>query len=404
MKKNLYFLLFIFLSAGVFAQAPMQFNYQAVIRNTEGQPISNQQVSLEISILKENTQGPVVFTETHSVQTNEFGLVNLQIGSVESLSEVDWSLPALYIQVSVDGNVMGTTQLLSVPFALHAQSSADAFSGNYSDLENTPDLSSFITVEEPHEGGIILKTTSGWQTIAPGQEGQVLSIVGGTPQWANLPDSGGGEDPNTVTDVQGNVYQTIQIGNQWWMAENLRTSQYSNGDEIPTGLEGQQWEYATAGAYAIYNNDDANNTTYGKVYNWLAVNDARGICPAGWSVPSDDDWKTLEMELGMTQAQADGAGLRGTDQGGQLKSTGTELWNAPNTGATNSSEFTALPGGAKSYPGEYILQNSWGYFWTSTYQTIDYSSWYRVLQNNSQQVFRYYNDQRTGMSIRCVKD
>jgi uncharacterized protein (TIGR02145 family) len=419
MKKLFYTLALIIFSTSLLAQAPMRFNYQAVLRDDAGQPMQSEAVTLEIGILKNSAEGELVFSETFQTQTSDLGLINLQIGSTSSLEGIDWSAGTYFIRVSLDGTVMGTTQLLSVPFALHANTSADAFSGDYLDLVNTPDLSPYVAIETPQPGDLALYTTDGWQTIPVGEEGQVLRVVSGMPQWADLPDddddddngdgdngdgdngggdNGGDHETGTVTDVQGNEYITVKIGEQWWMAENLRTSQYRNGDELVTGLEGQNWEYATVGAYAIYNNDENLHTTYGKLYNWKAVMDTRGLCPTGWSVPSDHDFKKLEMHLGMTQEQADGGGLRGTDEGGKMKSTGTDLWNSPNTG------FTALPGGARSYLGEYILMNSWAYFWTTTEQTAGYSAWYRILQNNSQQVMRFYNQQNTGMSVRCVKD
>ncbi len=404
MKKFLLFVLPMLLVCSVLAQAPLSFNYQAVLRDHSGQVIASEEVTLEISILYGSMDGQEVFSETHHTQTNTFGLVNLQVGSYSSLEDIEWGEEAFYIQVSLNGEVMGTTQLLSVPFALHASTSADAFSGNYEDLENTPDIDQFIEFENPSEGDLVYFDGNAWISIPLGEEGQVLSIVDGTPSWTDISsnDNGNGET-GTVTDVEGNVYETVKIGEQWWMAENLRTSKYNNGDDLVTGLNDTQWEFTTQGAYSIYNNDEDNHTIYGKLYNWHAVMDTRGLCPAGWQVPSDEEWQQMEMYLGMSQDEAEGTGWRGTDEGGKLKATGTEFWDDPNTGATNETGFTALPAGGRTYLGMYIFLNEWAYFWTSTEQTADYSSWYRVLAYNYAQVFRIYNHQNSGFAVRCVK-
>jgi uncharacterized protein (TIGR02145 family) len=135
----------------------------------------------------------------------------------------------------------------------------------------------------------------------------------------------------TVTDIDGNVYNTVTIGTQCWMAENLKTTRYNDGTAILTGLSNADWQITTSGAYAIYNNDPANNTTYGKLYNIYAVKTNK-LAPAGWHVPTYTEWTTLTTYLG-GEAVA----------GGKMKAT--TLWSSPNTGATNSSGFTGLPAG-----------------------------------------------------------
>ena len=403
--KNIVTGIFCFLiMASVFGQVPSSFNYQAVLRTPAGEPLAGENVQVEIQLLEGHAQGDVVFSEIHQTQTNDFGLINLQVGSVSSLEGIEWGQHPFYISIFVDDAHFGTSPLLSVPFAMHAQSSADAFSGDYHDLENTPDLTDFVQLPDAQNGDMMVYLDNSWQRIPVGTEGQVLTVKEGTPQWAGLPDNDNGDDNGTVSDAEGNEYTTVKIGDQWWMAENLRTSQYNNGNVIPTGFSNIDWEYAAVGAYSIYNNSTDHDSTYGKLYNWKAVTDSRGICPVGWRIPSDEDWKTLEMHLGMTADQANAGGWRGTDEGGKLKVVGTEFWNEPNTGATNDSGFSALPGGARTYLGEYIFLNEWAYFWSSTYQTENYSSWYRVLAYNEARVFRFYNQQNTGMSVRCMKD
>jgi len=156
MKKVTFLILFatLFVSA-VNAQAPWQFNYQAVLRDDAGQVLTLEEVSVEISILKDSPEGEEVFTETHQTATNEFGLVNLQVGSLSSLEDIDWKEAAYFIRVSVNGSQMGTSPLLSVPYALHAATSADAFSGDYQDLENLPDLDAFIGIEGAQQGDML---------------------------------------------------------------------------------------------------------------------------------------------------------------------------------------------------------------------------------------------------------
>lgn len=209
--------------------------------------------------------------------------------------------------------------------------------------------------------------------------------------------------PSTVMDYDGNVYQTVRIGDQCWMMENLKVTHYRNGDAIPGVKDGGVWAGLTTGAWCNYNNNIANTDVYGRIYNWHAVNDSRNIAPAGWHVPSDTEWKQLEMYLGMTQADADAYGWRGKGQGGMLKEAGTVHWQDPNTGATNSSGFTALPGGCRSEFGDFINIYSFAYFWTSTGYASNVA-WCRSLYSGTADIARYHNYREIGYSVRCVKD
>lgn len=163
----------------------------------------------------------------------------------------------------------------------------------------------------------------------------------------------GGYETGTVTDIDGNVYQTIKIGNQWWMAENLKVTHYRNGNAIPNVTSYFSWRDLSSGAYCAYNNDNGNADAYGMIYNWYwyAVDDSRNIAPIGWHVPTDEEWKELEMYLGLSQTEADDTGYRGTDEGDKLKAT-TGWYN--NGNGTNESGFTALPG---IKPGRLFLSN-----------------------------------------------
>ena len=209
----------------------------------------------------------------------------------------------------------------------------------------------------------------------------------------------------TVTDIDGNVYQTVTIGTQVWMAENLKVTHYRNGDAIPNETDGGTWAGLTTGAYCEYNNDVNNLAVYGRLYNWYAVADSRNIAPMGWHVPSDAEWKQLEMFLGMSQAEADAIGGRGgaVNVGGKLKETGTTHWLSPNTGATNESGFSGLPGGYRSYDGTYDGIGNDAYFWSSTEGSSNYA-WGRSLHYFYSGVARGSNYKQYGFSLRCVRD
>lgn len=208
----------------------------------------------------------------------------------------------------------------------------------------------------------------------------------------------------TITDIDGNTYQTVKIGNQWWMAENLKSTHYRNGDPIPNVTDGATWEGLTTGAYCEYNNDINNVAIYGRLYNWYAVNDSRNIAPEGWHVASDSEWKQLEIYLGMSQTMADSDGWRGTVEGGKLKESGTAHWLSPNTGANNESGFSGLPSGYRQYDGVYQNIGLNDFFWTSTFYNISYAARSRALIWSESRINRNYFSRDWGFSVRCVKD
>jgi uncharacterized protein (TIGR02145 family) len=208
----------------------------------------------------------------------------------------------------------------------------------------------------------------------------------------------------TVTDIDGNTYLTAKIGEQWWMIENLKVTHYRNGDPIPNVTDFGEWSGLTTGAYCEYDNDPSNVNTYGRLYNWYAVNDGRNIAPEGWHVPTDEEWKALEMYLGLSQAEADAEGWRGTDEGGLLKQLGITHWTSPNAAANNYSGFTALPNGIRQH-NDYMNFTIDATFWSFTEITAS-SAWYRGLHYNHGLIHREHieNIKYYGMAIRCVKD
>lgn len=216
--------------------------------------------------------------------------------------------------------------------------------------------------------------------------------------------TGSGNDDTTLTDFDGNVYQIIKIGNQWWTAENLKVTHYRNGDAIPNVTDGSVWSTLTTGSYCMYDNRADSADTYGYLYNWYAVDDSRHIAPQGWHVPTDMDWKELEMSLGMSRADADTIVWRGTDEGGKLKETGTAHWNDPNFGATNESGFSALPGGCHRHDDDSFKDiGQMGRFWSSTEYTVE-GAWQRTLWYNSSDIARTRSGKRYGFSLRLVRD
>ena len=213
-----------------------------------------------------------------------------------------------------------------------------------------------------------------------------------------------------ITDIDGNVYNTVTIGTQVWMAGNLKTTKYNDGTAIPNVTVDATWAAATTGAYSDHSNTPANSTTYGRLYNWYAVdnnattkvasNGGKNVCPTSWHVPSDAEWTTLTTFLG-GEAVA----------GGKLKETGTTHWLTPNTGATNETGFTALPGGFRYAIGPYFNIGNPGAWWSSTEYLTTYA-WGRSMYYGNAGVFRdgdagvdaSYGGKLYGFSVRCLRD
>lgn len=209
-----------------------------------------------------------------------------------------------------------------------------------------------------------------------------------------------------VTDINGTTYATITLNNgQEWMAENLRSTRYANGDTIPNVTVSGPWLGLTTGAWVHYANNTANENLYGKLYNWYAVADARNVCPAGWHVPTDVEWQALEIALGMPAGEVNNTGFRGAAQnvGGQLKRTGTQYWLAPNTGATNESGFSGLPGGYRNEAGSFVVLGGFGYWWTASVNGSG-TAWVHALSSQDGGSIRGFIDQNVGYSVRCLRD
>ena len=204
-----------------------------------------------------------------------------------------------------------------------------------------------------------------------------------------------------VTDIDGNVYETVKIGNQVWMAKNLLTTKYNDDSAIPNVIDNTEWSALKTGAYCWANNDETTyKPLYGALYNWYAVETGK-LCPTGWHVPSDNDYKTLEMSLGMSQDQANGTGLRGTDEGSKLKSNNG--WSLDGNGS-NSSGFNALPAGYRYYgDGTTKGLGLITYFWTSD-AIDDLLATFRRLDAEETEVSRDETHKEAGKSVRCIKN
>ena len=392
------------------AQVPQKFSYQSILRNPGGQALQNQTVGMRLSILQTSESGSAVYVETHNASTNASGLVTLQVGGGTvvsgSMSGIDWAAGPYFIKTETDPeggsnySITGSSQLLSVPYALYSANGTPGPQGPQGPAgpqgatgpagpqgatgaqgpagpagEQGPTGATGAQGPQGPAGTFPNGTNPGdlyywngtsWTLLPIGTQGQFLTVQNGMPAWTTLQNGIG------PTDADGNTYTTVTIGSQVWMKENLKTSKYRNGNAITTNLTDIGWQNTTSGAYAIYNNDAANNTTYGKLYNWYAVADPRGLCPAGWHAPSDAEWTTLENFLG----GANGAGGKMKSTGTIL--TGTGLWQDPNTDATNSSGFTGLPGGYRLDFGAYTDFGYYGYWWSST-EASSTNAWYRVL-------------------------
>lgn len=234
--------------------------------------------------------------------------------------------------------------------------------------------------------------------------------------------AGCAEDP-VVTDIEGNQYQTVTIGEQEWMAENLRTTRYRDGSEIPGGLSRRDWQMTTEGAFAVYPYEGVDMiAAYGKLYNWYAVADPRGLCPEGWRVPSDEDWTQLvnylmeEHDLHndgwLEDVRGVGNALKASRQeghplGGRRDTQEHPRWNAgtPHYG-TNDVGFAALPGGTRRHDDVYsdFGNLGGGAYWWSSSELDAANAWYRRITRGGGSVSRLDDNKANGFSIRCIKE
>lgn len=343
------------------AQAPQKMSYQAVIRDGGGQLVTNSNIGIQVSILQGSSEGTVVYVERHLPTTNENGLVSLHIGdgNVESgsMDDINWEEGPYFIhtETDLDGGtnytLSHTSELLSVPYALFAKT----FNGHADLLSRIDALEDAVDIDDPVSG--------------------------------------------SVTDIDGNVYPTVIIGNQTWMAENLKTTHYRDGTPIDNPTSNSDWQSNESGAYAWYDNDITWKDSYGALYNWYAVNNTKGLCPEGWVVPSHVEW------IALTEEYLGGYFVAG----GKLKSTRTEpdshpRWDLPNAGATNETGFSALPGSQRMFHGGFSYFPGYhASIWTSTKIDGEFA-WSRFLISTNAGVQDYTGSRKgSGRSVRCIE-
>ncbi len=386
--------LHLLISSFLWSQAPQGIPYQAVMRNSDGTVMANSAVDLTFMIHDVSATGTVVYQESHVLTSNAQGLVSCVVGngvvSQGNFSNINWAGGAKFLHVMMGTIDLGTQQMLSVPYALYSNGVGVRVSAIGDTLTIggnsviVPGISAANPQGPPSNGGLGSQVLVGNTTCA----NEYISVTG----------CGG----QTSLTYDGRTYDLVEIGGQCWFADNLATDHYRNGDPIPTGLDNNTWQNTTTDAYAIYNNDPTNDATYGKLYNWYTTVDTRGLCPTGWHVPTDCEWMYLEGSLGMAvEEQELSVGGRGTNEGGALKATTN--WNSPNTGATNSSGFTALPGGYRNRSGVYDGIGSYDLWWSRTDFNSNFA-WTRVLSYSNSDVGRGLNDKPFGFSVRCVRD
>jgi len=402
MKKPYTFLLFLSFSLITVAQSAQSFNYQAVVRGASGNAIVDQTVGLQISILQGSASGTAVYVERFTPTTNDYGLINIQVGTgaVQSgtFSTIDWANGPYFLKTEIDDaggtsyTEMGTSQLLSVPYALHAetvntvtetQTIAEAAALGNSVNTQLKDLADPTDDQDAATKAYVDNLLARIEAL---EETDVLN--------------------NGFTDTRdGNHYDAVKIGDQIWMADNLKYLPDVVGPGTGSNSIPYYYVYGYDGTDVSAAKATSNYQTYGVLYNWTAAMDGassstanpsgvQGVCPDGWHLPSDAEWTELTDYLGGENVA-----------GGKLKETGTIHWASPNTGATNETGFTALPGGNCSGVGDFSRIANYGYWWSTTNVEIEpLDSWSLGLSYTHDGGDLVGSYKGGGISIRCVRD
>ncbi|MGI6411769.1 MAG: fibrobacter succinogenes major paralogous domain-containing protein [Bacteroidales bacterium] len=494
MKKLFTFMVAVFLTATLWAQSPEKMSYQAVIRNSSEALVTNTTVGMQISILQGSASGTAVYVETQSPTTNANGLISIKIGdgTVQSgdFTNIGWANGPYFIKTETDPaggtdyTITGTSQLLSVPYALHAKTaetvtggitetdptftSSQAANINATDITNLsnlsgvntgdqdlstlatktalgdstaqvrseiPDVSGFLTSEtDPTVPAHVKAITTdnildwneahGWGNHSA--EGYATKNMN-SEKITNLGNPTNAQDAatkayvdallariealeesdvlnNGFTDTRdGNHYNAVKIGNQIWMAENLKYLPSVVGPSTGSQSTPYYYVYGYDGTNVTDAKATSNYNTYGVLYNRPAAmagsasstanpSGVQGVCPTGWHLPSDAEWTELTDYLGGTSIA-----------GGKLKETGTTHWNSPNTGATNETGFTALPGGYRYVDGSFKFIGGYGFWSSATEQNATYALDRKVVYGDSS-VDRGLGTKEVGFSVRCLRD
>ncbi len=382
----------LLIAANLSAQSPAKIGYQAVVRNSSNELMVNTEVGVRIQILQGSESGSVKYNETHTPVTNANGLFSVEIGSGTILSgaleDIDWSDGPYFLQIDIDPaggtsyTITGKSQIVSVPYAFYADY-AENLAGGYTETQGLGDV---IAVNNAANGQIknVTNPTDPQDAMTKAFADWIFSVLGIAP----LNFSG------TMTDMDGNIYKTVTIGDQVWMAENLRTTRYSDNTTIPLVTINADWADLTTPAYCWYGNGLSNSAVAavcGALYNWYTVNTDL-LCPTGWHVPSAEDMALLMNYLGGTSLA-----------GGKLKENGSKNWNIPNTGATNESGFTALPCGGREFDGAFIGIGNGAMLWTSKNVSSDNGTC-GIMVFNATDFAGVDHAKKAGFSVRCIKD
>ncbi len=425
----------LLICSSLWAQSPQRMSYQAVIRNADGELVKDHAVGMKISILRDSPAGTLVYQEIFNPnpETNVNGLVTIEIGGGIPLSgtfsAIDWSGGTYYLRTETDPTgatnytITGTSQLLSVPYALHATTVA-----SYPETDPVFDVSpaAGITKSDINDwaaaydwgnhaeaGYAPVGHTHTAEEIGAATEESVDALQAQISSLENRLISSG----MMAKDADGNYYSTVRIGNQTWMVENLRTTRLSDGTEITLVTVNIDWIGITTPGYCWYdNNPETYGGTYGAMYNWYAVstttNGGKNICPAGWHVPSVDDWDALETFMIANGYNYDGS----TSEDKLAKSLASTTWEtSAETGAPgntdfaekrNLSGFTFLPGGFRNNTnGAFALAGYYGNIWSSDeYQSDPAKGEARCIYYYMISLFSNNSAKAIGLSVRCMKD
>ncbi len=401
MKKTIYSILAaVLLTANLVAQPPEKMSYQSMVRNSSNQLVTNQTVGIQISILHGSASGLSVYSESHSPTTNANGMLSLEIGtgsvSVGNFSTIDWANGPFYLKTETDptGGVAysqtNTSELLSVPYALHAKTAGSINGGIVeSDPVYSASEASKITVDDEAKLTSLSGANTGDQTVAEvatkGNSANVqiyglLEPIDASdvatrayvdalePQLAKIQTMPGMK----LIDIDGNSYETVQIGNQLWMAENLRTTKLNDGADIPL-VNDDGWSHLSTQGYCWYNSSQSDyGYTYGALYNWYAVETGK-LCPTGWHVPTHSEWITMHNYI-VTHGYSYNGSLRSNYVAKSLASISN--WLPSNiTGSPgntdypeyrNKTGFNALPAGFRLESNHFFDNGRKSFMWSAS--------------------------------------
>jgi len=381
MKRNVLFVFLLLPAIFLLAQTPEAVNYQTAVRDSEGQPLANTALSIKMTIRSEAVDGDAIFIETHQVVTNSLGLVNILLGKgapeMGVFSKIRWDISEYFLEVAVDTQgggvyqVLGVSQFLSVPYCFYTKSSQVAAGIPPMTTEERNNI------DNPFIGQQIYNT-----------ETRCLNYYSGTTWYALCGECNPPNQANAGPDLSDVTTNPV----------TLAANKPENGIGAVINGSENQTDNNLFEKYC-YQNDNLNCSVYGGLYQWeeamnyTVASGSQGICPGGWHIPADSEWTELETYLG------------GTDiAGGKLKEAGFDHWIEPNTGATNLSGFTALPGSSRGSGGSVGIPGYTGDWWSSTTLYDPSLVWYQYLYYSHGISSRYSETRDNGFSVRCLKN